>query len=97
MDATPLPHITMAASVLLGYGLRIAAQRAHATDEGARGKLAGLTILALGLGVAVALWSGNYAALATLNPDAAIQALVDLSVWVLGITGPMLAPAKERT
>ena len=95
MDPTPLPHAAMAASILLGFGLRLAASRAAANDDGARGKLAGLTILAVGLGVGVALWSGNYAALATLNPDAVTQALVDISVWILGVATPMLGPKKD--
>ena len=94
MDATPLPHAAMAASIFIGFGLRLAASRAAAHDEGARGQLAGLTIVALLVGVGVALWSGNYAALATLNPEAVIQAMVDLAVWVLGVGAPMLAPKK---
>ena len=43
----------------------------------------------------MALWSGNYAALATLNPDAVTQALVDISVWILGVARPMLGPKKD--
>lgn len=97
MDPTPLPHAAMAASIVLGIGLRMAQHRQQATaSPRGKGLLALLTLTALLTGVGVAVWSGNWTALSVLDPDACSLVLVDVAAWVLGVATPMLQPPKTE-